>query len=106
MLFPPAPHRACSPMWPGSIGREGLYQTGVTRGCSSQPLLCCPDEPVTRAQMASFIITLKPVPAKALSATAKHRGLFGVPETLRFCYWERSERRVCSETWTLRMLLR
>ena len=34
---------------------EGLYHAGVTRGCSAEPLLYCPDEPVTRAQMASFI---------------------------------------------------
>ncbi len=39
---------------------EGLYQTGVTRGCSIPPLLYCPDAPVTRAQMASFIIRALP----------------------------------------------
>ena len=39
---------------------EGLYDTGVTRGCSTTPLLYCPDEPVTRAQMASFIIRALP----------------------------------------------
>ena len=39
---------------------EGLYQTGVTRGCSDTPLLYCPDESVTRAQMASFIIRALP----------------------------------------------
>ena len=35
---------------------EGLYALGVTKGCSSDPLLYCPREPVTRAQMASFLI--------------------------------------------------
>ena len=35
---------------------EGLYQAGVTRACFTTPLLYCPDQPVTRAQMASFII--------------------------------------------------
>lgn len=39
---------------------EGLYQAGVTRGCSAQPLLYCPDQSVTRAQMASFIIRALP----------------------------------------------
>ena len=39
---------------------EGLFQAGVTRGCSDTPLLYCPDAPVTRAQMASFIISALP----------------------------------------------
>ena len=34
---------------------EGLYRVGVTFGCSADPLLYCPDQPVTRGQMASFI---------------------------------------------------
>ena len=34
---------------------EGLYRSGVTHGCSADPLRYCPDQPVTRAQMASFI---------------------------------------------------
>ena len=39
---------------------EGLYQTEVTKGCSTTPLLYCPDQAVTRAQMASFIIRALP----------------------------------------------
>ena len=39
---------------------EGLHQADVTKGCSAQPLLYCPDESVTRAQMASFIIRALP----------------------------------------------
>ena len=35
---------------------EGMYHTGVTRGCSAEPLRYCPDQPVTRAQMASFFV--------------------------------------------------
>ncbi len=35
---------------------EGMYQTGVTRGCSAEPLNYCPAQPVTRAQMASFFV--------------------------------------------------
>ncbi|MDE0122148.1 MAG: S-layer homology domain-containing protein [bacterium] len=35
---------------------EGMYHTGVTRGCSTEPLLYCPDRSVTRAEMASFVI--------------------------------------------------
>ena len=39
---------------------EGLHGVGVTRGCSAQPLLYCPDNPVTRAEMASFLIRSLP----------------------------------------------
>ncbi len=35
---------------------EGMYHTGVTKGCSATPLNYCPDQPVTRAQMASFFV--------------------------------------------------
>ena len=35
---------------------EALYRAGITRGCAVDPLRYCPDRPVTRAQMASFII--------------------------------------------------
>ena len=34
---------------------EAILAAGVTRGCSVDPMLYCPDEPVTRAQMASFL---------------------------------------------------
>ena len=40
---------------------EGLLAVGVTKGCSVEPLLYCPDEPVPRDQMASFFArTLAP----------------------------------------------
>ena len=35
---------------------EGILEAGVTRGCSTEPLSYCPDSPVTRAQMASFLV--------------------------------------------------
>lgn len=35
---------------------ERLYNAGVTGGCSSSPLMYCPEAPVTRAQMAIFIL--------------------------------------------------
>ena len=34
---------------------EATHAAGVTRGCSTQPLLYCPNDTVTRAQMASFL---------------------------------------------------
>ena len=35
---------------------EQLYAEGVTAGCSSSPLLYCPDNPNTRGQMAVFLV--------------------------------------------------
>jgi hypothetical protein len=34
-----------------------MYSTGVTKGCSTVPLDYCPNNPVTRAEMAFFIVT-------------------------------------------------
>ncbi len=34
---------------------EALYAAQITRGCAQNPLHYCPDRPVTRAQMASFL---------------------------------------------------
>ena len=34
---------------------ERLAELGITVGCATEPARYCPDEPVTRAQMASFI---------------------------------------------------
>ena len=35
---------------------EALYGAGVAKGCSTHPRQFCPDQPVTRAQMASFFV--------------------------------------------------
>ena len=35
---------------------DQLAQEGITGGCSASPLLYCPDQPVTRAQMAVFLL--------------------------------------------------
>lgn len=35
---------------------EALYSAGVTKGCGEDPLIYCPDDPVNRAQMASFLV--------------------------------------------------
>ena len=45
---------------------EGLFGAGVTRGCATGPLRFCPNQPVTRAQMASFFVrALNQAPAPA-----------------------------------------
>lgn len=33
-----------------------IYEAGITVGCSQSPLRYCPEEPVTRAQMATFLV--------------------------------------------------
>ncbi len=38
---------------------EALYNEGITAGCSTDPLMFCPDGPVTRAQMAVFLLAAK-----------------------------------------------
>jgi hypothetical protein len=35
---------------------EELYNLGITGGCTTNPLNFCPDAPVTRAQMAVFLL--------------------------------------------------
>ena len=37
------------------LAAEALYRVGVTIGCAIEPLRYCPDRPVTRAQMSTFI---------------------------------------------------
>ncbi|HEY5650453.1 MAG TPA: S-layer homology domain-containing protein, partial [Acidimicrobiia bacterium] len=34
---------------------ETLYDQGITNGCFPDPLRYCPDDPVLRDQMASFV---------------------------------------------------
>ena len=34
---------------------DALYAAGITRGCAVEPMRFCPDQPVTRAQMAAFL---------------------------------------------------
>ena len=44
---------------PNSDFIEELYNEGITAGCSTDPLMFCPDVPVTRAQMAVFLLKAK-----------------------------------------------
>ena len=36
---------------------KALYESGITGGCSADPMLFCPDRGITRAEMAAFIET-------------------------------------------------
>jgi len=41
----------------------GIYNAGITAGCSNEPLMYCPEEFVTREQMATFLIrAIEPEP--------------------------------------------
>ena len=64
---------------------EELASRGVTAGCSTDPPLYCPAEPVTRAQMAAFLlVTLEGSGYTPPPAT----GLFGdVPASDPFAPW-------------------
>jgi len=33
-----------------------IYNNGITNGCSQNPLMYCPDNPVTRAEMSAFLL--------------------------------------------------
>ena len=57
---------------------ESVFEAVVTRGCSADPRLYCPDEPVTRAQMASFLARalqiiplIDPWPSQGLGRAAR-----------------------------------
>ena len=57
--------------WLSHVNR--LAELRVTRGCAAQPLRFCPDDPVTRAQMASFLVRafgLDPAPSAGFRDTA------------------------------------
>ena len=34
---------------------EALFRSGITAGCNAAPPLYCPDQPLTRGQMAAFL---------------------------------------------------
>ena len=39
---------------------DSLYAVGVTRGCGADPLRYCPEEPTSRAEMATFLYRARP----------------------------------------------
>ena len=51
----PAGFQDVNPASTHAVSIEALYATQITRGCSQQPLRYCPQNPVTRAQMATFL---------------------------------------------------
>ena len=83
---------------------ERLFDRKITIGCKLDPLRYCPDRPVTRAQMASFLVRaldLEPAPSAGFTDTdrtvhaANIDALFAVgitigctTEPLRYCPYE------------------
>ena len=47
---------------------ERLAELGITKGCRLEPLSFCPDDPVTRSQMASFLVRAFKLPAAEQAA--------------------------------------
>jgi hypothetical protein len=62
---------------------ERLYQAGITGGCSANPLRYCPEETVTRAQMAVFLLRGIHGPAYSPPAVGGATGFGDVPAA----YW-------------------
>ena len=55
---------------------EALAYSGITAGCSADPLRFCPDRPVTRGEMATFLArALKLAPVVEYLADIDHRGV-------------------------------
>jgi hypothetical protein len=47
------------PSHPAFTAIQALRMAGITKGCSVTPARFCPDDPVTRGQMAAFIVRAK-----------------------------------------------
>ena len=48
---------------------NALHTAGITTGCANNPLRYCPDDPVTRAQIASFLTRALKLPHTQGAAT-------------------------------------
>lgn len=53
---------------------ERLAEIGVTKGCNTDPLEYCPDQPVSRAQMASFLVRALSLPPASPAGFADTAG--------------------------------
>jgi hypothetical protein len=62
---------------------EKLYSDGITGGCGSNPLLYCPEQRVTRDQMAVFLLKSKYGSSYALPLVEDTTGFTDVP----ISYW-------------------
>jgi hypothetical protein len=65
---------------------EALYRAGVTAGCGTNPLIYCPDAPVTREQIAAFLLRAREGPAFSPPACTSPP-FVDVPTGSPFCPW-------------------
>ncbi|MFN2304485.1 MAG: S-layer homology domain-containing protein, partial [Anaerolineales bacterium] len=56
---------------------ERLYNAGITTGCSQNPLMYCPESPVSRAQMAIFLERGMKYPNQAYTPPPATGSIFG-----------------------------
>ena len=66
---------------------ERLYHAGVTSGCNQNPLIFCPENPVTRAQMAVFLLKAKYGPSYAPPPAGSSTGFNDTPITHWAASW-------------------
>jgi len=66
---------------------EKLYADGITTGCGTNPLIYCPDSPVTRSQMAVFLLRAKYGAAYIPPGVGSSTGFNDVPVTRWAAAW-------------------
>jgi hypothetical protein len=66
---------------------EALVDSGITEGCASNPPRFCPDAPVTRAQMAVFLLRAGAYPGAADVRTPAGTMFVDVPATHPLAGW-------------------
>jgi hypothetical protein len=66
---------------------EALVASGITGGCATTPPQYCPDAPVTRAQMAVFLVRALAYPAVSDARTATGTIFADVPATHPLAPW-------------------
>jgi ELWxxDGT repeat protein len=68
---------------------EQLYADGVTSGCGTGPLVYCPETPVTRAEMAVFLLRARHGPSYTPPPVGTATGFADVPTTHWAAAWIR-----------------
>lgn len=66
---------------------DALYAAGITAGCATGPLRYCPNKPVTRAQMATFLVRAQSAVGEPPGAPRNVRVDWVEGETLTV-YWQ------------------
>ena len=70
---------------------DGLAAAGITTGCATEPVRFCPDDDVTRAQMATFLARatgLVPLPDRVEPPLDGYMALSATRRFLTVRWWE------------------